>query len=45
MRLLGYHNWPMGYMARHYETLLDGAGKVVVPSHADLPRGAVTRVA
>ncbi len=45
MRLLGYHNWPMGYMARHYETRLDGAGKLVVPSHADLPRGAVTLVA
>ena len=44
MKLLGYHNWPMGYMARHYETKLDGQGKVIIPSHKDKPRGAVVQV-
>ena len=45
LRSLGYHNWPLGYLARHYETVLDGKGRVVLPSHAELPRGAVVRVA
>ena len=45
LRLLGYHNWPIGYLARHYETVLDAKGRVVLPSHAELPRGAVVRVA
>ena len=44
MMLLGYHNWPMGYMARHYETRLDTAGHPMVPSHDELPRGAVNQV-
>ena len=44
MMLLGYHNWPMGYMARHYETALDAEGRVVLPSHENLPRGAVNFV-
>ena len=41
MRLLGYHNWPMGYMARHYETVLDGDGQVVHPTHDELARGDI----
>ena len=45
LRSLGYHNWPLGYLARHYETTLDARGNVVLPSHAELPRGAVVRVA
>ena len=45
LRSLGYHNWPLGYLARHYETVLDAKGRVVLPSHAELPRGAVVRVA
>ena len=44
-RLLGYHNWPMGYMARHYVTELDAQGRLIVPSHGAKPRGAVVRVA
>jgi len=44
MLLLGYHNWPMGYMARHYETRLDSEGRLIVPSHDLLPRGAVNAV-
>ena len=40
MTLLGYHNWPMGYMARHYQTHLDAQGRLVVPSHKKL-RGDV----
>ena len=39
-----YHSWPMGYVARHYETRLDESGAPVVPSHEQLPRGAVLRV-
>jgi hypothetical protein len=45
MTLLGYHNWPMGYMARHYETQLDKEGRLIIPSHEELPRGAVAQVA
>ena len=44
LRLLGYHNWPIGYVARHYETVLDEKGDVVVPSHDQLPRGMVFKV-
>ena len=44
LRLLGYHNWPIGYLARHHETVLDEQGRVVVPSHAEKPRGAVIAV-
>lgn len=44
LRLLGYHNFPIGYLARHYETKLDAKGDPVVPSHAELPRGIVYRV-
>ena len=29
----------MGYMARHYETKIDSQGRLVVPSHDELPRG------
>ena len=42
---LGYHNWPMGYMARHYTTTVDARGELVVPTHADRPRGGVEIVA
>ena len=45
MTLLGYHNWPMGYMARHYTTTVDARGELVVPTHADRPRGGVEVVA
>ena len=45
LRLLGFHNWPIGYLARHYETTLDANGEPVVPSHAQLPRGTVKKVA
>ena len=45
MTLLGYHNWPMGYMARHYTTTVDARGELVVPTHADRPRGGVEIVA
>ena len=44
MMLLGYHNWPMGYMARHHQTRLDADGALVVPTHEQLPRGAVNLV-
>ena len=44
MNFLGYHNWPMGYLARHYETVLDAQGRIRHPSHDQLPRGAVVRV-
>jgi len=45
LRLLGFHNWPIGYLARHYETTLDANGEPVVPSHEQLPRGTVKKVA
>ena len=35
----------MGYLARHYETQLDAQGRLVLPSHADKPRGVVVKVA
>ena len=35
---------PIGYLARHYETTLDADGRVVVPSHEQLPRGTVFKV-
>jgi hypothetical protein len=41
---LGYHNWPIGYLARHVETKLAADGAPEVPNHAALPRGAVFRV-
>lgn len=44
LRLLGYHNWPIGYYARHHVTELDGDGSPVVPSHEQKPRGTVVRV-
>ena len=44
LRALGYHNWPMAYMVRHYETDLDAQGRIRHPSHAQLPRGSVVRV-
>ena len=44
-RLLGYHSWPIGYLARHHETELDADGAPRVPSHEELPRGRVFRVA
>ncbi len=44
LRLLGYHNFPIGYVARHYETKLDAMGDPIVPSHAELPRGTVFKV-
>ena len=44
LRLLGYHNWPIGYLARHYETRLYANGDLVVPSHEELPRGSVFKV-
>jgi hypothetical protein len=45
LRLLGYHNWPIGYLARHYETRLGSDGAPVVPSHEVFPRGVVVKVA
>ena len=45
LRMLGYHNWPIGYLARHYETVLDAKGDPLVPSHEQLPRGTVKKVA
>ena len=45
LRLLGFHNWPIGYLARHYETVLDAKGHPVLPSHEQLPRGTVKKVA
>lgn len=44
LRALGYHNWPMAYLARHYETVLDANGRVAHPSHDYLPRGSVVKV-
>ena len=44
MLALGYHNWPMGYMARHYETALDPERQLLTPSHDALPRGVVKSV-
>lgn len=44
LKSLGGHSWPMGYLARHYETRLED-GKLMWPSHAESPRGAVVRVA
>lgn len=44
LRLLGYHNWPIGYVARHYETRLDAGGSPMLPSHSELPRGTVFKV-
>ena len=44
LRLLGYHNWPIGFVARHYVTVLDAQGDPVVPSHEQLPRGTVFKV-
>ncbi len=41
--LLG-HNWPMGYLARHYEVAADADGGATIPSHEDKPRGQVTEV-
>ena len=43
LKSLGYHSWPMGYLARHYETRVDG-GTLVWPSHQEKPRGAVEKV-
>ena len=45
LKSLGYHSWPMGYVARHYQTTLDAEGKLVLPSHDDTPRGTVVKVA
>jgi len=45
LKSLGYHSWPLGYVARHYETVLDKSGRPVWPTHSDLPRGAVVKVA
>ena len=42
---LKYHQWPMGWLARHYETRLDAKGQLILPSHADKPRGGVEKVA
>jgi len=44
LRLLGYHNWPIGYFARHYVTELSQDGAPVVPCHDVKPRGAVVKV-
>ena len=44
LKSLGYHSWPMGYVARHYQTTLDADGRLVWPSHADTPRGTVVKV-
>ena len=35
---------PIGYVARHYVTQLGADGAPALPSHAELPRGAVERV-
>lgn len=45
LKSLGGHSWPMGYLARHYETELGEGGKLKWPSHGELPRGAVVKVA
>ena len=42
---LGGHSWPMGYLARHYETKLGAKGQLLLPSHEEMPRGTVVRVA
>mmetsp|Transcript_21576 Transcript_21576/g.46461 ORF Transcript_21576/g.46461 Transcript_21576/m.46461 type:complete len:331 (-) Transcript_21576:185-1177(-) len=42
---LGYHNFPMAYFAVHYRTVRDDEGRVRFPSHDELPRGTVVRVA
>ena len=42
---LGGHSWPMGYLARHYETKLGAKGQLLMPSHEEMPRGTVVRVA
>ena len=42
---LGYHNFPMAYFAEHYRTVVDDEGRVQFPSHDDLPRGTVMKVA
>ena len=44
LRMLGYHNWPMGYLARHYETVLDADGNVVHPTHEEKKRGEIVFV-
>ncbi len=44
LKLLGAHNWPIYYFAHHYETKVAG-GQPVLPSHDELPRGGVLRVA
>lgn len=44
LRALGYHNWPMAYMAQHFTTELNEKGAVRMPSHDLLPRGAVVQV-
>ena len=44
LKSLGYHSWPMGYVARHYQTTLDADGRLIWPSHADTPRGTVVKV-
>ena len=41
--LLG-HNWPMGWYARTLEVELDTNGRVMIPSHQDLPRGEVLTI-
>jgi len=43
LKSLGYHAWPMGYLARHYETRVEN-GRLVWPSHEENPRGAVEKV-
>lgn len=45
LKSLGYHSWPMGYLARHYTTQLDQKGRLILPNHAEKPRGAVVKVA
>jgi len=41
--LLG-HQWPMGYLARRFETAVNEAGEIVVPDHEELPRGKIRLV-
>ena len=41
---LGYHNWPLAWLALHCETVVRD-GKVINPSHEQKPRGEVVRVA
>ena len=40
---LGYHNWPLSWLALNCETRVV-RGRVALPSHEALPRGAVVRV-